>query len=110
MQHIKSFLLTTAIAISITLAANAQPSDLKPLKEGIVCVSEQAQDELMKYAADGDRESMNEEIFNTGKCFVPQKGLKYRVLDISFMGVAKIKIYGKGIPNGQVVWTMKNEL
>ena len=107
MKHIKSFLLTTTIAISTVTIANAQPTNLKPLNpDAIVCESKSALEEFMKYAANGDRSS----IMEMDTCYNIKPGIKYRILESSIGGMVKIKVYMGNNDEGAIAWTMKSAL
>ena len=111
MKPINILLTTLCICASIYTNANAQPSNLKPLSENtIVCKSKDALDEFMRYASDGDKDSIKKKLFSTSKCTMVDAGLQYTLLDTSIMGAAKIKIYGDSTPSGRIAWTMKSAL
>lgn len=111
MKLLSILFATACICASFYTNANAQPSNLKPLSENtIVCKSKDALDEFMRYAADGDKDSIKRKLFSTLKCTMIDAGLQYTILDTSLMGAAKIKIYGDSTPSGRIAWTMKSAL
>lgn len=101
--------ISTNQSSNITTTKEARP---KLLKKGLfVCTSEENLKEFMNYATNNDMEGIKALIKGKHCLEIPCDCLQYSILDLSFGGVAKVRIWMPGKESdSDIVWTMKNAL
>jgi len=71
-------------------------------KGGAACFSEELYDELSSYVARKDMKGF-QYMLDSGKCLILKEGLDASVIDTTWTGLAKIRVYTKA--GSMVLWT-----